>query len=74
MYSFLITIYFPATSKLKNIIKLVVYSTLKSKLMPFFCHHLDFLHSFPFHQPSSPKPNKASHLLLEPRIPLPVPY
>ena len=45
--------YLPATYKLKNLIKHVVYSNLNLKLMVFYCCPLGFLHSLAFHQLSA---------------------
>ena len=73
MYSLHITIYLPTTHKVKiNIIIHAVYSTLKSKSTAFYHRHLDILHPLPFNQLSAHKLNKASHLILERGILLPV--
>ena len=71
IYSVHTKIYLPATSKLKNIIKHVVYSTSKSKSTVFYHHHLGILHSFTFHQLSA---YNGSHLILEQGVLLSVPH
>ena len=62
----------PATYNLNAVIKHSVYSTLKSKSMAFYRHHLVFLHSLPFPQLALHKLNKGSHLILGQVILLPV--
>ena len=63
-----------ATLTLKYVIEHAVYSTLKSKSTPFYCHHLGLFAFSSIHQLSPRRVNKGSHLMVGPGILRPLPY
>ena len=61
IYSIYSKIYLPTTHKLKYVIKYAAYSTLKSKSMMVYCHHISFIAFSVIHQLSPHRVNKSSN-------------